>query len=394
MKDNTLELLGLEDVIIEKVNSCEDFLEISLSLPRKKHVCPACGEETDLVHDYRRQKVKDIKSFGKNVILNLRKRRYICPCCNKRFFENNSFLPRYYRRTSRSIATILNGLGDKVSAKHVAQENNISCTTAWRYFNILNYKCTFLPEVLSLDEFKGNANGEKYQSIITNPVNKKILDILPTRYENDLIRYFNQFSTRNSVKYFVIDMSDHFRRVGQTCFPKAKIVADKYHVVRQVFWAMENVRKNEQKRLSRKFRIYFKRSRSLMYRNPRNLTQEEKNKLSLMFEISPKLARAYYLKNKFLGVMHSKNSTEGRKRLANWFLLAEYEDMDEFMNCITAYRNWTQEILNSLDVPYSNGYTEGCNNKTKVLKRVSFGIRNFNRLRTRILHVANSSLAS
>ena len=31
--------------------------------------------------------------------------------------------------------------------------------------------------------------------------------------------------------------------LGQTCFPNAVIVADRYHVVRQVFWAMERVRK-------------------------------------------------------------------------------------------------------------------------------------------------------
>ena len=47
-------------------------------------------------------------------------------------------------------------------------------------------------------------------------------------------------------------------------------------------------------------------------------------------------------------------------------------DLPEFQACVTAYRNWFQEILNSMDVPWSNGFIEGCNNKTKVLKRVCF----------------------
>jgi transposase len=47
--------------------------------------------------------------------------------------------------------------------------------------------------------------------------------------------------------------------------------------------------------------------------------------------------------------------------------------------------NWFQEILNSMDAPWTNGYIEGCNNKTKVLKRVSYGMRNFNNFRKRIL---------
>ena len=43
------------------------------------------------------------------------------------------------------------------------------------------------------------------------------------------------------------------------------------------------------------------------------------------------------------------------------------------------------EILNSMDVPWTNGFIEGCNIKTKVLKRVCFGMRNFSNFRKRIL---------
>ena len=107
-----------------------------------------------------------------------------------------------------------------------------------------------------------------------------------------------------------------------------------------------------------------------------------------MFELAPRLATAYYLKNKFLEVMHCKNSYEAKKKLADWMLLAEFENMPEFEDCITAYRNWSQEILNAIDYPWSNGFTEGCNNKTKVLKRTCYGVRNFDRFRNRILHCA------
>ena len=48
---------------------------------------------------------------------------------------------------------------------------------------------------------------------------------------------------------------------------------------------------------------------------------------------------------------------------------------------------WQDEVLNSFKVPYTNGYTEGVNNKIKVLKRVAFGVRNFFRFRRRILHM-------
>ena len=49
--------------------------------------------------------------------------------------------------------------------------------------------------------------------------------------------------------------------------------------------------------------------------------------------------------------------------------------------------NWQTGILNTFEYPYSNGFTEGCNNQIKVLKRTGYGYRNFNRFRKRILHI-------
>ena len=173
--------------------------------------------------------------------------------------------------------------------------------------------------------------------------------------------------------------------VANICFPQATIVADRYHVVRQVFWAVEKVRKNEQSKLSDRHRKYFKKSRFLLMKPMEKLTDEQMDRLALMFEIAPRLADAYRIKNEFLSVFHSKSALEGRQRLADWLLSVEVMQMPEFDDCTRAYRNWFQEILNSMDVPWSNGYIEGCNNKTKVLKRVCFGMRNFNNFRKRIL---------
>ena len=180
-------------------------------------------------------------------------------------------------------------------------------------------------------------------------------------------------------------MNPHCRRVSQVCFPNAVVVADRYHVVRQVYWAMERVRKNEQNKLSQRFRKYFKKSKYLLSKKPEKLTADEMDRLALMFEIAPRLADAYRLKNEFLSVIRTKSSAEGKHKLADWLLSAELMEIPEYLDCIKAYRNWFQEILNSMDVPWTNGFIEGCNNKTKVLKRVCFGMRNFNHFRKRIL---------
>ena len=383
MTDYTAKLLNLEDVIITNVENITDQLHIYIELPRRKHVCPCCGAETDRIHDYRWQKIKDVP-LARDTFLHLRKRRYRCDC-GKRFFERNSFLPRYYRVTSRLVADIIFAFKKVVSMKEIGCRFNVSAVTAMRYFNLFNKKLTKLPEVISLDEFKGNSGGQKYNSIIVNPKEKEVLDILPNRFECDLVKYFSQFTNKNEVKYFVCDMNPHFRQVAKICFPQATIVADKYHVIRQIYWAMEKVRKNEQNKLSKRFRRYFKKSKHLLAKRIENLMPEEMDRLSLMFEIAPRLADAYRIKNDFLTVIRSKSSGEGKQQLVDWLYSVEVMDLPEFHDCTKAYHNWFQEILNSMDVPWTNGYIEGCNNKTKVLKRVSYGMRNFNNFRKRIL---------
>ena len=382
-KDYTAKFLNLEDVIITNVENVLDQLHIYIELPRRKHICPCCGAVTDLVHDYRMQVIKDIP-LARDTFLHLRKRRYRCSC-GKRFFEKNTFLPRYYRVTSRLFAEIIFAFKKVVSAKEIGCRFNVSAVTAMRYFNYFNKKLTELPEVISLDEFKGNSGGQKYNSIIVDPKEKVVLDILPNRFECDLVKYFAQFTNKTMVKYFVCDMNPHFRQVAKTCFPQATIVADKYHVIRQVYWAMEKVRKNEQNRLPKQHRIYFKKSRNLLMKRTEKLTPEEMDRLALMFEIAPRLADAYRIKNEFLTVIRSKSSQEGKQKLVDWLFSVEVMDLPEFHDCTKAYHNWFQEIINSMDVPWTNGYIEGCNNKTKVLKRVCYGMRNFNNFRKRIL---------
>ena len=62
MENYTAELLNLEDVIITNVENISDQLHIYVELPRTKHICPCCGAETDPVHGYRIQIVKECSS--------------------------------------------------------------------------------------------------------------------------------------------------------------------------------------------------------------------------------------------------------------------------------------------------------------------------------------------
>ena len=388
-KDYNTNIQGLEDVIISKVEKFGNEMFVYISMKRKKHRCPQCDEETDSIHDYRRQLVKDLSCSGQYTYLVYKRRRYVCPVCGKRFREEAPFLPKYHRSTSRLIEKIITDFSVMISAKEIGRQNNVSPTTATRYFGVVSYKCKCLPEVLSIDEFKGNAGGQRFQAIITDAKNHKVLDILPNRTLDTLSAYFRAFSTRKSVKYFVMDMNRAYLELAKTCFPQATVVIDKYHVVRQAIWSFENVRKTEQSKFSDGRRKYFKRSRKLLLKHPDSLTDEERDQVSIMLLTSERLQIAYNLKNKFQNFMRSKDKISATLALKEWTLLAEYFQLPEFKNCLRAVHNWDKYILNAFGCSYTNGYTEGCNNKIKVLKRVSYGVRNFPRFRNRILHIMN-----
>ena len=74
----TEKLLGVQEVSIKKVNDMKENYEIFIEQPRKQCVCPACGNVTAKVHDYRTQRIKELSAFEKPVVLVLRKRRYAC----------------------------------------------------------------------------------------------------------------------------------------------------------------------------------------------------------------------------------------------------------------------------------------------------------------------------
>jgi len=387
----TEDFLDLKDVIVTNVRTVKREKHIWIELRHRAQTCPRCGTLTDQIHDYRVQPVKDISVLGHHTILLLRKRRYSCPCCGKRIPEVNSFLPRYQRMTSRMRQYIISRFSKVRSAASIAEECGCSSTTAIRLFGSVSYPRPNLPLVIAIDEFKGNAGGHKFQCILTNPKQRRLLDIIESRSLESLCAYFNQFDKgqKNNVKYVVMDMSGEFRSMARSIFPDAKIVADKFHVCRQVTWALERTRIKAQKDFEPGRRKYFKKSRWILLKRAKKLKDEEKQQLEVMLSLSEDIRNAYLLKEKFYEFMESKDKETARQRLKEWNIYAGVIDLPEFNKVVTTMCNWSKEILEAFATGFSNGYTEGMNNKTKVLKRTCYGVRNFSRFRNRLLYISD-----
>ena len=380
-------LLQLEDVIVTNIECVKKEMHIHLRMEQRFHSCPRCGKVTSKIHDYRVQRVKDVSICGFNTILHLNKRRHVCPDCGKKFYEEISFLPKYHRFTNRVFMQIFEQLRDCRSIKNIAAANNMSPPTAAKIVNLIEYAPKKLPEVLAIDEFRGNAEGERFQCILADPKNHKVLDILPTRKHEDIYHYLGQFKNKNDVQVVVMDMTGGYKSLMKRLFPQATIVIDKYHYVRQIGFAMEKIRVEEQKQYSDKWRKYFKRSRTVLLKNPGNLTDVDRIQMENMFRISPRLKEAYELKQTFEHFKTSTNRQEAQIRLAKFIGSAQNSNLEPFVNISYTFQRWSKEILNSFEYPYTNGYIEGCNNRIKVLKRVSFGMPRFKRFRRRILHI-------
>jgi len=378
-------ILEIKDLNVTNVKTTNEEIHIYFKLMRKDHVCPGCGAVTNKIHDYRKSIIKDSPIMGKKTFLHYSKRRYHCDCCDKHFNETFNYLPKQCRITTRLSFHAISLLGSVQNVSTVAKQVGISASTIFRRMSDINFpKPNHLPLVLSIDEFKGNAGGEKFQAILTNPKTHELIDILPSRTQWKLKDYLIEFNNRKDVRYFIMDMNYIYKDIAQNYLPNATIVIDRFHVVRYVTWALENVRKRIQKDMHPSKRKYFKRSRRILLSHYWKLSDESKQALEIMLQQSNDLAVAYFLKEQFFEFMASESREEASKKLKQFMLAAETSNLKEFNACLTMLSNWSKYILNSFECPYSNGFTEGANNKIKVIKRNGYGYRNFRNFRNRI----------
>lgn len=361
---------------------------VELKPPRCLQTCPHCGDLTDRIKDYRWQKIYIGKWLGVNSIyIWLHKRRYYCPSCGHTFYGRLSWLLRYQQYPICLKQQIIHEASSAVSFAWIAKKYGVSITTVIRYFDYIQIpRPEHLPTALSIDEFRGNAQGYRFQVAVVDPVRHKILDILPNRDTNEIIHYFYTYSEeeRRKVRYFVMDMSPLFRKAIRTVFPKAVIIGDRFHIQRLVNWAMEAVRKRVQKDLGLR-RIRIKHSHVILCKPGWKVTERELPDLEYALRQSGELRHAYALKETFYRIWKMKTSGDAKEILNQWLSMVRESRLEEFSNILLTFKVWEKEIIQAVIQPYSNGPTEGKNNKIKVLKRISYGIRNFQRFRNRIL---------
>ena len=387
MQENIIiELLGIKEKKVELFDfqvQPNEF-HVWLHTKQRKQRCPNCGERTQRIHGYRTQKIQGRLIEDKPVNIHLKKRRYLCTSCRTTFYERFSFVGRYQRHTCSVEQQVLTYVGEH-SFTSAGKMVGFSTNRVLRLFDKRTIMVNkVLPEVIAIDEFKGDADKEKFQTIIVDVLNKRIIDILPDRRSKTIEEYFKRCDT-GKVQVVVMDLSKRFKDAIRRALGDPLIVADRFHYMRQAYWGFDKVRREIQNELGKEKRILCKRNKELLWKSPVNLTNEQKEKVENVLKDKPRLQEAYALKNKLDEWFKTSTQHNAKEGLEGWFEQVEKANIDAFKAVVKTFKRWKVEILNSFVYPYSNGYIEGVNNTTKVVKRTSYGIKSFTRLRKKIL---------
>ena len=388
-----ISLPGLEEFIIKNSFENEGIFQLHLELEKKLHECPSCHHMTSSTHDYRNQKIQHTKIFSRETKIIYRKRRYICKHCNKRFYEDNNLVEKYQRQSLELKQSIALELVHGKSFKDVAKRFNTSSTTVIRRFDSINSsmleKPKQLPEIIAIDEYKGDAGGEKYQTIIADPVNRKPLEILPDRRKSTVKEYLKKYGEK--VKMVVMDMSPSFKAAVDQALDYPIVIADRFHFCRYIYWALDRVRIKVQKDFHNYDRKKCKRMRHVFYKPHENLTEKQRWYLNRYLSMSDYLTKAYWLKEAYRywfeesKLIGDTDLITVKQRLYEFYNLVQESHIEEFQKAIETFKNWQKEILSSFAFNLHNGYIEGINNQTKVIKRNAFGFKRFDRFRLKVL---------
>ena len=222
----------------------------------------------------------------------------------------------------------------------------------------------------------------KPRGVITNIQNNTIVELLPNRNKETVIRFLYNLEGKERIQYVAMDMWQPYRDACSAVIPDARIVIDKFHVVKMANDAMEKVRKGLRERLTTKQRRGLMHDRYVLLRRERDLTDKDSLLLSGWLKNYDELGIAYRLKEDFFGIYDAQSPDEAQGRYLEWKSRITPEVAPAFTDLVRAWDNWTPWILGYFDHPVTNAYTESLNSLIRVMDRLGRGYSQGLRTRT------------
>jgi transposase len=351
-------------------------------------VCPRCATPSSSVYDHRTVKVRDTPMRGLAVRLIVRKRRFSCRPCGRPFTEPVPGIRKGYRSTERYQRSVLWACENFSDLTQVRRAYR--CSSGYLYkalyaqLELQRRKRLYpWPSVIGLDEhfFRRGPHGfRQFVSMVVDYKNRRLFELVEGRTGAELEAQLGSIPGRENVRYVVMDMCDPYKSFAQRFFPNARLVADKFHVLRLL-----SPHINRRRRLVEGDR----RSaaiRRLLLRSRFRLELAERFALDQWLSGHPELRELYDAKE----AMHSLYRIRGRHRAKT--ALTRLTDrlatslLPELQTLRRTLMRWRREILAYFGTGLTNGRTEGFNNKAKLVKKRAYGYRSFKNYRLRLLN--------
>lgn len=286
----------------------------------------------------------------------------------------------------------------KQSEKDIAKRLDISVSKIDRKLDeISSHKVLrheTLPTSMNWDEFKATKDTKgKMAFIITNNESGNIFDIKDSRKTYDLEKYFKRYSRkeRDKVKHISIDFYSGYISLAEKLFKNADISIDRFHIIIQVYNALNNARINlcyKNNPDYKKLKDYWK----LIVKNERDLSDKKKYSKHFKKDISQKEIVQYLINTDkaleatyecYQGIINSLNDKYFNKFKS--IITHENKNIsDKMKQALKLFNKNIKYIENSFKYDINNGIIEGTNNLIKCLKRIAFGYRKYDHFIARI----------
>jgi transposase len=178
---------------------------------------------------------------------------------------------------------------------------------------------------------------------------------------------------KEKVKEVCIDMKAGLRKAAEGLFPLAEVVVDHFHIVADANRRMDEARRIEQD-VYRKRKVQIPRKIFLVGRE--KLSEDKKHRVDELLAKYPSLNGFYWAKERVRELYRQGSREEAMRILDNIIFNLKSSDDGELIRWANSLKHWRGPILNYFTNRTTNGFTEGCHTKIKMLKRNSYGLRN------------------
>ena len=327
------QLLNLEGVKVIDYRIIEGIgIILSLENTKKEVVCPSCGQTSDLLHQNNFQTVRDLSFGEQSVYLKVNRRRMGCPHCQNKFTEELEFVRRKRVHTLRFVKKIVEEVLNS-GIKNVAKRNDLSEQEIETMLKDLGQDLSTEKPVnltkLGIDEIAVVKGQRNYYVILVDLEQRKVVGLVDKRTKKEITEYLEGWGGEvlSKIQEVSIDLWKTYKILGEELMPQAKIVADRFHVMKQVNDELDAARKKikrEAERLknkSKKEKILsgLTKSKYVLLKNQEDLKESEQEKLKEVEKVAPVLREMHRLKEQLRNIFETnKNWSEGLLNLELW----------------------------------------------------------------------------